>query len=184
MTSRKILKLVAGLPAASDTEDRGRPRPAANFASPAHFVIDDPEALKDLDQTLAFHLPEPIGEGGVVKFGQSLFRRLLTDLEVAIDRADLRDPQEFHALFWMAAVYLRSLNQIAEEQMVDRDTVRRWLKGEVTPPALRRRGILASTMASLGREMAEQAPPPFREYQGKKGAFPARAKSFSALEVI
>jgi hypothetical protein len=184
MSNRKILKLVAALPVATENEGRTRSRPAANFASPAHFVIDDPAALRDLDQSLAFHLPEPVGEGGAVKFGQALFRRLLTDLEVAIDRADLRDPQEFHALFWMAGSYLRSLNQVAEEQMVDRDTVRRWLKGEVTPPALRRRGVLASAMASLGREMEELPPPPFRQYDGKKGAFPARAKNYSALEVV
>jgi len=140
-------------------------------------------AISVQDQQLTFHGPDGAAEGRNIKYAASLYRRLLGDLEDALLKADLRDPQEFHGLLWMMASYLKDLSPIAHEQMVDMETVRRWLRGRVTPPALRRRGILASALVALKRELEQAAPPPFQQYE-RKGAFPRRAKGFASVEVI
>ncbi|ATQ41348.1 hypothetical protein CSW64_02425 [Caulobacter mirabilis] len=125
---------------------------------------------------VVYHAPDPLDEGGRVRYGQGLYRQFASHLKYASEKADLLDPQEFHALFWMGGRMLQNLDEIAREQRVSMATVNRWMNGLITPPAHRRRGCLASMVAAIEQEMhGETPPPPLREYT-RRGAAPKRPK--------
>jgi hypothetical protein len=90
-----------------------------------------------------------------------IFRRLLDDIESAVDHVDFQqEPGEFTGLFWLITSFLDSLEPVARAQMVDRDTVQRWKRG-VVPPAFRRRGALKSALDALKAENEVDPKPPF-----------------------
>ncbi|HEU0118471.1 MAG TPA: hypothetical protein VFR09_07535 [Alphaproteobacteria bacterium] len=87
--------------------------------------------------------------------GHEFYASVIEDLKNAVDRADLRNADEFHRLLWIAHRLGASPKLISQEQLIPVRTVKGWISAQnETPTDQQRRPVLLSALHSLSNPTA------------------------------
>ena len=112
--------------------------------------------------------PRPLKQSPFGRVARPFYLNMVASLREQIAVADLRQPDDFHGLLWLAVKLGAKQCLIARAEAIDTSVLNRWIQSVHTPDEDRRRGILNSAMRALDDAIDRTEPIPLRSCRGRR----------------